>query len=1050
MSPTSTQNSDSKAGSSASNTSSLKTMTVVKRSGVIVPFHSERIANAIESAIQDVEGFEKNKDLDEKFKKIIYTVTSLVVDELIKKAKKGLSLTVEGIQDIVEQKLMDEGHHDYAKGYIIYRDKHKQLRENKEGLPQVLRSDQQTLVRFNPIKIASKLEHAFRATFNIEGPTPADIFETVNELTRTVIRNLSDHSMGEPISTEEIQEEIENELMAHGYFKVAKHFILEHRETQKPVAVLHAPESPEAQDTTFKVDPFLKDVFQFATQNLEIDAKELIDRTKSLTFEDISLKETYAAAVLAVKEKIEMDPLYAFVGARVLLDGCYRETLGIKGVSKNLEKKHHDYFIKYMESATEEESRLNPKLKEFDLKKLANALKIERDLTFSYLGLQTLYDRYFIHKDQKRLETPQIFWMRVAMGLCIDEGEQKNDRAIEFYNNLSQYFSLSSTPTLFNAGTKHSQLSSCYLSTVDDDLHSIFKVISDDAQLSKWAGGIGNDWTPIRATGSRIKGTNGQSQGVIPFLKIVNDTAVAVNQGGKRKGAACVYLETWHLDIEDFIELRKNTGDERRRTHDMNTANWIPDLFIKRVMNQESWTLFSPQDVPDLHDLYGDAFEKAYLQYEQKVREGKIKLFKEIDAMTLWRKMLSMLFETGHPWITFKDPSNIRSPQDHVGVVHSSNLCTEILLNTSLDETAVCNLASINLAAHMTKNGLNYELLKKTIHTTIRMLDNVIDINFYPIKEARNSNLRHRPIGMGVMGFQDCLYIQNYSFASHQAVQFADESMEFISYEAISASSDLAAEKGSYASYKGSKWDRGILPIDSLKMLIEYRKEHIDVDTSSTLDWDALRNKVKKQGMRNSNTMAIAPTATIANISNVTPCIEPTYKQLFVKSNLSGEFTVVNPYLVNKLKELNLWDQEMVDDLKYFDGNLSEIERIPQEVKNVFLTAFEIEPEWIIECASRRQKWIDMGQSLNLFVHEPSGKKIHNMYMLAWKKGLKTCYYMRTLGATQIEKSSTDINKRGLQPRWMKNTSASSSIKVNRSSNKPTVCNLEEGCESCQ
>lgn len=1050
MSPTSTQNSDSKIDLNTEDSPSIRTMTVVKRSGVIVPFHSERISNAIESAIRDVEEIEQHKDLDQNFKKIVYTVTSLVIDDLIKKAKKGLSLTVEGIQDIVEQKLMDEGHHHYAKGYIIYRDKHKQLRENKEGLPQVLRSDQKTLVRFNPIKIGSKLEHAFRATFNIEGPTPTDIFETVNELTRTVIRNLSDHSMGEPVSTEEIQEEIENELMAHGYFKVAKYFILEHRETQKPVAVLHAPDAHEGLDTTFKVEPFLKDVFQFATKDFEIDPKDLIDRTKSLTFEDISQKETYAAAVLAVKEKIELDPEYAYVGARVLLDGCYRETLGVKGISKTLEKKHHDYFIKYMESAIEEDSRLNAELKEFDLKKLASALKIERDLTFSYLGLQTLYDRYFIHKDQKRLETPQIFWMRVAMGLCLNEGEQKNDRAIEFYNNLSQYYSLSSTPTLFNAGTKHSQLSSCYLSTVDDDLHSIFKVISDDAQLSKWAGGIGNDWTPIRATGSRIKGTNGQSQGVIPFLKIVNDTAVAVNQGGKRKGAACVYLETWHLDIEDFIELRKNTGDERRRTHDMNTANWIPDLFIKRVMNQESWTLFSPQDVPDLHDLYGEAFEKAYLGYEQKVKEGKIKLFKEIDAMTLWRKMLSMLFETGHPWITFKDPSNIRSPQDHMGVVHSSNLCTEILLNTSLNETAVCNLASINLAAHMTKEGLDYKLLKKTIHTTIRMLDNVIDINFYPIKEAKNSNLRHRPIGMGVMGFQDCLYIQNYSYASHQAVQFADESMEFVSYEAISASSDLAAEKGAYSSYKGSKWDRGILPIDSLKMLIEYRKEHIDVDTSSTLDWDALRAKVQKQGMRNSNTMAIAPTATIANISNVTPCIEPTYKQLFVKSNLSGEFTVVNPYLVNKLKELNLWDQDMVDDLKYFDGNLSEIERIPQEVKNVFLTAFEIEPEWIIECASRRQKWIDMGQSLNLFIHEPSGKKIHNMYMLAWKKGLKTTYYLRTLGATQIEKSSTDINKRGLQPRWMKNTSASSNIKVNRSSNKPTVCSLEEGCESCQ
>jgi ribonucleoside-diphosphate reductase alpha chain len=633
------------------------------------------------------------------------------------------------------------------------------------------------------------------------------------------------------------------------------------------------------------------------------------------------------------------------------------------------------------------------------------------------------------------------------MGLSINEGKNKERRAIEFYNVLSNFLYLSSTPTLFNSGTVHSQLSSCYLSTVMDDLHHIYKVISDDAQLSKWAGGLGNDWTNVRATGSKIKGTNGRSQGVIPFLKVANDTAVAVNQGGKRKGAMCAYLETWHLDVEDFLELRKNTGDERRRTHDMNTANWIPDLFMKRLSNGEHWTLFSPDDVPDLHHLYGKAFETRYVEYEKMADNGEIKLFKRIEAMQLWRKMLGMLFETGHPWITFKDPSNIRSPQDHMGVVHSSNLCTEILLNTSRDETAVCNLGSVNLAEHLTKDGLDIEKLGITVKTAIRMLDNVIDINFYPTKEARNANLKHRPIGLGMMGFQDALYALNISYASQEAVEFADKSMEMISYYAILSSSQLAKEKGTYESYKGSKWDRGLLPVDTLKLLKDERgEEYTDLNTSSTLDWDLVRASVKKYGMRNSNTMAIAPTATIANISGVTASIEPMYKHLFVKSNLSGEFTVVNTALVEKLKALNLWDNEMLDDLKYFDGSINEVERIPEEVKLLFPTAFEMDSAWLIECAARRQKWIDMGQSLNLYIAAPSGKQLHEMYLLAWKKGLKTTYYLRAMAATQIEKSSTDINKRGLQPRWMKSKSASSRVEVAR----PKVCNLEEGCESCQ
>ncbi|MCH9634744.1 MAG: hypothetical protein S4CHLAM7_15050 [Chlamydiae bacterium] len=1029
---------------------SPETMTVVKRSGVIVPFHRERIAEAIHASFCDTHKVEKGSALSDELEQAVQDVTETVIDELCYLTDHGHSLTVEGIQDLVEKKLMEKGFHAVAKDYIIYRDKRHQMREGKGSGMQVLRSDQKTIVRFSPIKIGALIERAFRGTLGLTGPTPEDVIETVNELSQTIITNLLDRDLSEPIPSDDIQEEIENELMAWGYFKEAKYIILQDAGKPIPKPLVPPLETSPPAKKAFALKPFLKEVFTFATQGTSENKQALIDKTISLTYEGISEKEAFGAAIMAVREKIELEPVYTKITAKVLLDLLYREVLSTSGSHKHIEKKHREYFISYMKSAVDENSRLNPELATFDLEKLAQSINLERDTLFSYLGLQTLYDRYFIHEDQKRLETPQIFWMRVAMGLALEEGAQKTEKAIEFYNVLSQFYFLSSTPTLFNAGTVHSQLSSCYLSTVEDDLHSIFKVIADDAQLSKWAGGIGNDWTPIRATGSVIKGTNGTSQGVIPFLKIVNDTAVAVNQGGKRKGAACVYLETWHLDIEDFIEMRKNTGDDRRRTHDMNTANWIPDLFMKRVIQQGKWTLFSPQDVPDLHDLYGNDFDNKYEEYEKKTKTGEIKLFKEIEAQTLWRKMLSMLFETGHPWITFKDPSNIRSPQSHVGVVHSSNLCTEILLNTSKDETAVCNLGSINLAKHTTREGIDKELLEKTVRTAIRMLDNVIDINFYPIKEARDSNLKHRPIGLGLMGFQDALYIQNISFASHQAVQFADESMELISYYAISTSSDLAKEKGAYSTFKGSKWDQGILPIDSLKMLADYRGENIEVDFTTRLDWDALRTKVQKLGMRNSNTMAIAPTATIANIADITPSIEPTYKHLFVKSNLSGEFTICNFHLANELKELGLWDEEMVDDLKYFDGSLTEIARIPQEIKNKYLTAFEIEPEWLIECGSRRQKWIDMGQSLNLFLNEPSGKKIHNMYLLAWKRGLKTTYYCRTTGATQIEKSSSDINKRGLQPRWMKNTSASATIKVDRKPSTPTVCNLEEGCESCQ
>ncbi len=1036
-----------------------QTFTIVKRNGVIVPFKQDRISKAIEAAFRNTLLLSKQDDLPDGISHSIKEVTKLVVIEAFEFANQGKSLTVEGLQDMVEKKLMEAGHHDIARNYIIYRDHHKSQREDLSNNVQVLRSDKQTIVRFFPMKIASILENAFRSSENIKGPTPDQVIISVNLLTNKTIEKIVNHFSGKPIPSSLIEEELEKQAMAEGFFEVAKHLILLHalkeRERKLPVKeeVSSAPKA-ESKAKAFSVKNYLEEIIILACKETEdlTPGKALIEEALLQCYEGMPKQEITTAAIIAIKAHIENEPYYGTIASRVLLDSIYRETLGASLSEPNFEQIHHDYFKRYFSTANRKDSRLDPHLTDFDLDQLADAIDLSQDRHFAYLGLQTLYDRYFIHKDQKRLETPQIFWMRVAMGLSINERKEKNVRAIEFYRVFSQFLFTSSTPTLFNAGTNHPQLSSCYLSTVSDDLHHIFKVIADNAQLSKWAGGIGNDWTPVRATGSLIKGTNGHSQGVIPFLKVVNDTAVAVNQGGKRKGAACTYLETWHLDIEDFLELRKNTGDDRRRTHDMNTANWIPDLFMKRIEKQATWTLFSPIDTPDLHDLYGQAFEKRYTDYEKLAKDGKIKNHKVVDAMILWRKMLSLLFETGHPWITFKDPSNIRSSQDHVGVVHSSNLCTEILLNSSKEETAVCNLGSINLPRHITGSSIDLPLLQKTVNSAIRMLDNVIDLNFYPTKEAKTSNLRHRPIGIGIMGFQDALYKQNISYASAEAVEFADHSMEAISYYALLASSKLAKERGAYSSYKGSKWDKGILPIDSLKLLEKDRgQEFIDVDTTTTMDWGTVRKEIKKYGMRNSNTMAIAPTATIANIADITASIEPTYKHLFVKSNLSGEFTIINPYLVDKLKKCNLWDEQMVDDLKYFDGSLTEIERIPDDIKRVYLTAFEVEPEWIIDCAGRRQKWIDMGQSLNLYLNQPSGKKMHNMYFHAWKSGLKTTYYLRALGATQIEKSSADINKRGLQPRWMKNSSASSEITVQREAKQtPIVCNLEEGCESCQ
>ena len=761
-----------------------------------------------------------------------------------------------------------------------------------------------------------------------------------------------------------------------------------------------------------------------------------------------------SALVMSARTKVEQEPNYSYVTARILLDELRSEALSFLGIAEEsshpeMQEYYPKAFKAYIEKGIELEM-LDPILKNFDLQKLGEAIDHDRDYQFTYLGLQTLYDRYFIHYQDTRYELPQIFFMRVAMGLAVEE-DNKEERAIEFYRLLSSFDYMSSTPTLFNSGTLRPQLSSCYLTTIPDDLDGIFGAMKDNALLSKWAGGLGNDWSPVRALGSYIKGTNGKSQGVVPFLKVANDTAVAVNQGGKRKGAMCAYLETWHLDIEEFLDLRKNTGDDRRRTHDMNTANWVPDLFMKRVELDKNWTLFSPGETPDLHDLTGLAFEKRYEEYEALAAEGKMDQHKTIPAKDLWRKMLTMLFETGHPWITFKDSCNLRSPQQHVGVIHSSNLCTEITLNTSNDEIAVCNLGSVNLPQHMKDGVLDQEKVKRTVTTALRMLDNVIDINYYSVDTAKNSNLKHRPVGMGLMGFQDALYMQDAPYCSDEAIEFADRSMEVISYYAIHASSELAKERGTYPSYDGSLWSQGIFPKDSIDILEKNRgSEFIKVDRSETLDWDKLRAKVKKDGMRNSNVMAIAPTATISNITGVTQSIEPTYQNLYVKSNLSGEFTIVNPHLVRKLKAIDLWDDVMINDLKYFEGSLSEISRIPDDIKKLFSTAFEVEPQYIVESASRRQKWIDQAQSLNLYIGNANGKKLDLTYRMAWYSGLKTTYYLRSIAATTTEKST--INQGSL------NAVSAQAEQVPEVPHElgapapvPEACSLDDpDCEACQ
>ena len=885
------------------------------------------------------------------------------------------------------------------------------------------------VVPFEPNKIAVAMMKAFLAVHGTQGAASASVRETVDGLTQAVIRALMrSRPGGGTFHIEDVQDQVELGLMRGGHHEIARAYVLyREKRTQEralersrqashqmpEIASLHVID--RGQKVALDVNR-LQALIEASCAGLgdEVKPDPIVAETMRNLYDGVPIDEVYKASILAARTLIEKDPDYTYATARLLLHTIRREVLGEEVAHEAMGTRYAEYFPKFIQKGVDNEL-LDEKLLQFDLARLGAALKPERDMQFDYLGLQTLFDRYFLHVRKQRIELPQAFFMRVAMGLSLDEVDRET-RAIEFYEIMSSFDFMSSTPTLFNAGTLRSQLSSCYLTTVADDLGGIYDAIKENALLSKFAGGLGNDWTPVRALGAHIKGTNGESQGVVPFLKVVNDTAVAVNQGGKRKGAVCAYLETWHLDIEEFLELRKNTGDDRRRTHDMNTSNWIPDLFMRRVMEKGSWTLFSPSDVPDLHDKYGIEFEKAYTAYEARAERGEIKPSRKLQAIDMWRKMLSMLFETGHPWITFKDACNIRSPQQHCGVVHSSNLCTEITLNTSDTETAVCNLGSVNLVRHL-KDGpdgtkvLDHDKLKKTIKTAMRMLDNVIDINYYAVKKARDSNMRHRPVGLGLMGFQDCLYELRTPYASQAAVEFADTSMEAICYYAYWASTELAKERGKYASYKGSLWDKGILPLDTLDMLAKERGGYIEVDRSSTLDWDALRNKISIHGMRNSNCVAIAPTATISNIIGVDACIEPCFGNLSVKSNLSGEFTVINSYLVRDLKRLGLWDDVMVVDLKHFDGSLRPIDRVPQEIKSLYATAFEVDATWLVEAASRRQKWIDQAQSLNIYMSGASGKKLDDTYKLAWLRGLKTTYYLRTMGATHAEKSTVQAGK---------------------------------------
>ena len=926
------------------------------------------------------------------------------------------------------------------------------------------------VVQFEAQKIAIAMMKAFLAVRGTQGAASASVREVVDTLTQNVVRALMrSRPGGGTFHIEDVQDQVELGLMRGGHHEVARAYVL-YRERHAQERARQLAEAAPRHPVLNVVDGSLRyalDVSRLqaliadACSGLgtEVKADPIVAETMRNLYDGVPVDEVYKASILAARTLIEKDPGYSYVTARLLLHTIAKEVLNKDVTQAELAASYADYFPGFIQRGVDAEL-LDPQLMSYDLPRLAAALQPSRDLQFDYLGLQTLFDRYFLHIQKTRIELPQAFFMRVAMGLALKESDREA-RAIEFYEVLSSFNFMSSTPTLFNSGTLRSQLSSCYLTTVPDDLDGIYESIKENALLSKFAGGLGNDWTRVRALGSHIKGTNGESQGVVPFLKVVNDTAVAVNQGGKRKGAVCTYLETWHLDIEEFLELRKNTGDDRRRTHDMNTANWIPDLFMRRVMEKGSWTLFSPNNVPDLHDKFGTEFEQAYVAYEAQAARGEIKPSRTVPATDLWRKMLTMLFETGHPWITFKDACNVRSPQQHAGVVHSSNLCTEITLNTSDTETAVCNLGSVNLLQHIKDGAIDHAKLQKTIGTAMRMLDNVIDINYYAVKKARDSNLRHRPVGLGLMGFQDSLYELRIPYASQQAVEFADTSMEAICYYAYWASSELSRERGRYQTYEGSLWSQGILPLDTVDLLQKARGGYVEVDRSFTLDWDALRQKIARDGMRNSNCTAIAPTATISNIVGVDASIEPCFGNLSVKSNLSGEFTIINGYLVRDLKRLDLWDDVMVMDLKHFDGSLRPIDRVPQNLKQLYATAFEVETTWLVEAAARSQKWIDQAQSLNIYMAGASGKKLDETYKLAWVRGLKTTYYLRTSSATQAEKSTVQsgrLNAVSATNENIGNASAAQPIAVPAPAPTNTApatdvkfCAIDDpGCEACQ
>jgi ribonucleoside-diphosphate reductase alpha chain len=924
-----------------------------------------------------------------------------------------------------------------------------ELTANAPGLLKTIKRNGKVVV-YDDYKINKAITNAYIA---VEGDnaTASDrvrlqIAELTTQITQVFKRRLPG---GGAIHIEDIQDQVELALMRSGQYKVARAYVL-YREAHRKARQTDTPAKPVDSKALMIVMPNgeqkpldmdrVNTIVKESCRNLDqVKAEPVIKDAVRNLYNQAKYSDVHKSLIMAARALVEREPNYTYVSARLLLDSLRSEALTKLKIQSEatfdeMAKIYPSYFKAYIAHGIAQ-GMLDAKMADFNLDKLAKAMLPERDMQFTYLSLQTLYDRYFIHDHGVRYELPQAFFMRVAMGLAMRE-QDKEAKAIEFYTLLSSFDYMTSTPTLFNSGTIRPQLSSCFLTTIPDNLDGIYSAIKDNALLSKFAGGLGNDWTPIRAMGSHIKGTNGKSLGVVPFLNVADATAVAVNQGGKRKGAVCAYLECWHKDVEEFLELRKNTGDDRRRTHDMNTALWIPDLFMIRVREQGDWTLFSPDEVPELHDVYGKTFETLYTKYEEQARAGIIKNVKTVSATKLWRKMLSMLFETGHPWLTFKDVCNLRSPQQHAGVIHSSNLCTEITLNTSQEEIAVCNLGSVNLPAHIINGALDKDKLKRTINTAIRMLDNVIDINYYSVPQARNSNLKHRPVGMGIMGFQDALYELKLDYTSKEAIEFADSSMELISYYAIEASCELAKERGTYSSYEGSLWSKGILPIDSINLLQQARSKYLEQDRSQRLDWEQLRVKVRTQGMRNSNVMAIAPTATISNICGVSQSIEPTYQNLYVKSNLSGEFTVINPYLVKDLKALKLWDEVMVNDLKYFNGSVQPISRIPEELKNRYATSFEIDPIWLVEAASRRQKWIDQAQSLNIYMAKPSGKKLDELYTHAWIRGLKTTYYLRSLGASNAEKSTVTDG-------------ALNAVKLVEE--EPKVCSiLDPDCEACQ